>query len=90
MDRLADDETSVATRVSGGKTVVYASWNGSTALTQWRVLGGSAANRLKTAGGGAKRSFETSFRLGGRERYVEVQALDIHGKVLNTSKVAKG
>ncbi|MGI8714733.1 MAG: arylsulfotransferase family protein [Solirubrobacteraceae bacterium] len=80
----------VATKVSGGKTVVYASWNGSSALTKWRVLGGSSAKQLKTVGGGAKRAFETSFELGGREGFVEVQALDSHGKVLASSTAVKG
>jgi hypothetical protein len=80
----------VAARTSRGRTTVWASWNGATALNKWRVLGGSSAKRLKTVGGGAKRSFETSFRLGGREAYVAVQALDSRGKVLSTSKAIKG
>jgi hypothetical protein len=80
----------VAARLSGGKTTVYASWNGSTALNKWRVLGGSSPKSLKTVGGGAKKSFETSFRLGGSYAYVEVQALDSHGNVLKASKAIKG
>jgi hypothetical protein len=81
---------SVATKVSGGKTVVYASWNGSTVVNRWRVLGGSSATKLKTVGGGAKTAFETSFKLGSREGSVEVQALDSHGNVLATSAAVKG
>jgi hypothetical protein len=77
-------------KTSRGKTTVWASWNGSTALSKWRVLGGSSAKRLKSVGGGAKRSFETSFKLGGSYAYVAVQALDNHGKVLRTSKAIKG
>jgi Arylsulfotransferase (ASST) len=80
----------VAANTSGGKTTVWASWNGATSLNEWRVLGGSSAKSLKTVGGGAKKSFETSFRLGGSYAYVEVQALDSHGKVLRTSKPIKG
>jgi hypothetical protein len=80
----------LAARTSHGKTTVWASWNGSTALSKWRVLGGSSAKSLKSVGGGAKRSFETSFRLGGSYAYVAVQALDNHGKVLSTSKAIKG
>lgn len=52
----------LAARTSRGKTTGWASWNGSTALHRWRVLGGSSAKRLKAVGGGAKRSFETSFK----------------------------
>ena len=35
-------------------------------------------------------AFETSFKLGRREGYVEVQALDSHGKVLATSGGGQG
>jgi hypothetical protein len=80
----------VAAKTSRGKTTVWASWNGATSLNKWRVLGGSSAKSLKTVGGGARKSFETSFRLGGSYAYVEVQALDSHGTVLKTSKAIKG
>ncbi len=79
----------VAARTSRGRTTVWASWNGSTSLDRWRVLGGSSAKSLKTVGGGAKRSFETAFTLGGSYAYVEVQALDSHGTVLKSSKAIK-
>jgi Arylsulfotransferase (ASST) len=80
----------LAAKTRGGKTTVWASWNGSTALNKWRVLGGSSTTSLKSVGGGAKRSFETAFKLGGSYAYVAVQALDNHGKVLSTSKTVKG
>ncbi len=80
----------LAARTSRGKTTVWASWNGATAITRWRVLGGSSAKRLKSVGGGANRAFETSFKLGGRYADVAVQALDSHGKVLSTSKAIRG
>jgi hypothetical protein len=78
-----------AAKTSGAKTTVWASWNGSTSLNKWRVLGGSSATSLKTVGGGAKTSFETSFTLGGRYADVEVQALDSTGKLLKSSKAVK-
>jgi hypothetical protein len=81
---------SVGTRTSKGTTTVYASWNGSTELNKWRVLGGSSPKSLKSIDVGSKRSFETSFRLGRRYAYVAVQALEKHGKVLGTSKTIKG
>jgi hypothetical protein len=80
----------VVARTSRGKITVWASWNGSTALNKWRVLGGSSAKSLKSVGGSAKRSFETAFKLRGSYAYVAVQALDSHGKVLSTSKAIKG
>jgi hypothetical protein len=80
----------LAAKTSGGKTTVWASWNGSTALNKWRVLGGASAKSLKSVGVGFKRSFETSFRLGKRYAYVAVRALDKNGTVLGTSKTIKG
>jgi hypothetical protein len=80
----------LAATTSGGRTTVHASWNGSTVLTRWRVLGGASPTRLTTVGGGAKRGFETSFRLGRRQAYVAVQALNSHGTVLKTSKTIRG
>jgi hypothetical protein len=80
----------LAAKTSGGTTTVWASWNGATSLSRWRVLGGSSATGLKTVGGGARRSFETSFTLGHSYAYVEVQALDSHGTVLKTSRTVRG
>jgi Arylsulfotransferase (ASST) len=80
----------LAAKTSRGKTTVYASWNGSTALNKWRVLGGSSAKSLKSIGVGFRRSFETSFRLGKRYAYVAVQALDKNGTVLGESTTIKG
>ena len=79
----------LAAKTRGGKTTVWVSWNGSTALSKWRVLGGFSAKSLKSVGGGPKRSFETSFKLGRRYGYVAVQALDDHGKVLRASNTIK-
>jgi hypothetical protein len=79
----------VAAKTSGGKTTVWATFNGSTSLNRWRVLGGSSATSLKNVGGGARKAFETSFRLGGSYDYVQVQALDNKGHVLKSSKAVK-
>lgn len=80
----------LATRVSRGKTVVYASWNGATAVTRWQVLGGTSPTSLTPVGGAIKDAFDTSMTLRGREPYVEVQALDDAGNVLGTSGAVKG
>jgi hypothetical protein len=75
----------VAVRRDAGRTTVYASWNGSTLLASWRVLAGSS---LSTVARAAKSGFETTIRVPGTPRVVEVQALDRSGKVLATSKPA--
>ena len=35
-----------AARAGGGRTTVYASWNGATQVASWRVLGGTGAGQL--------------------------------------------
>ena len=35
-----------AARLAGGRTTVYASWNGATQVASWRVLGGPSAGQL--------------------------------------------
>ena len=80
---------SVATRVSGTTTTVYASWNGATQVARWQVLGGGSATSLKTVASAAKGAFETAIKLPHSEAYVATQALDSRGHVLGTSKPAK-
>ncbi len=77
---------SVAARVSGRTTTVYASWNGATMVAGWRVLAGSSAGTLRPARSGRKTAFETAIRLTRGPSYIAVQALDAHGHVLGTSK----
>src|SRR5439155_25085028 len=40
----------VAATSSGGKTRVYASWNGATEVASWEVLGGSSRGQLQSLG----------------------------------------
>jgi hypothetical protein len=80
----------VAVSRSHGHTTVYASWNGATQVTAWRVLGGPTAHSLRPLGVRApRRNFETDIRLVSRPRYLAVQALDSRGKVLGTSPAAQ-
>ena len=79
----------LGTRTTKGKTTVYASWNGSTELARWQVLGGSSPSKLSVIAGANKAAFETAIKLGSRRTYLAVRALDSHGKVLATSKPVK-
>jgi hypothetical protein len=72
----------VAASTSGGHTKVYVSWNGATAVASWRVLGGSSPNGLAAVATAAKGGFETEITTRSAQKYVAVQALDAHGKVL--------
>ncbi|HEY1688683.1 MAG TPA: MFS transporter [Solirubrobacteraceae bacterium] len=90
-----------AARQRGGKTVVYASWNGATQVASWRVLAGSslkagagvASNAKGPALAAAPRSgFETAIPLSqplSSSQTLQVQALDASGKVIGTSKPFK-
>ena len=80
---------SVATRTSKGTTTVYASWNGSTQLARWQVLGGNSVTSLKLVASARKAAFETPIKLPHRSTYVAVRALDSHGHVLATSNAVK-
>lgn len=69
-----------------GRMRVYASWNGATLVTGWRVLGGSSPHGLKPLGPPvARRGFETAIEVQSQPRYFAVQALGRGGRVLSTS-----
>ncbi len=75
-----------ARRAATAGTTVYASWNGATRLSSWRVLAGSSDHDLSVVGGGAKTGFETGLPVKGNFAVFEVQALNSKGQVIGTSK----
>jgi Arylsulfotransferase (ASST) len=84
------NQVGVGVQTSGGKTTVYASWNGATAIASWRILGGSSPTSLQTVATHRKTAFETAVPIPHQEAYVATQALDADGNVLGTSKPIKG
>jgi hypothetical protein len=77
-----------AARSSAGGTVVYASWNGATEVSAWRVLAGSDAGHLSVVATQAKSGFETAIHVGAGAAtgsVFKVQALDANGRVIGTS-----
>lgn len=62
---------------------VYASWNGSTEVVKWQVLGSKNKNgQFAKLGAPARRaSFQTRIRVA-KEHYFKVEALDSRGQVL--------
>jgi hypothetical protein len=77
----------VAAQRAGSSTDVWASWNGSTQVTAWRVLAGSNSSHLSAVGAPvSKRGFETEIVLPQSYRAVAVQALGAGGRVLATSR----
>jgi Arylsulfotransferase (ASST) len=79
----------VAVRVRGRSTTVYASWNGATEVSSWRIVAGSTPATLSPIAGARKRSFETAVRLPRAEPYVAAQALDSRGRLLGSSTATK-
>jgi len=76
-----------AARRAGGRTVVYASWNGATEVRTWRVLGAGSGGTLTQIAAAQKSGFETGIPLTQQGyKTFQVQALDGHGRVLGASK----
>jgi hypothetical protein len=72
---------------AGGTLTLYASWNGATGVSAWRVLGGARAVSLKRLTQVATTGFETAIHLSTSLRYFIVQALGTQGQLLGTSLV---
>jgi hypothetical protein len=69
-----------------GRTTVYASWNGATTISSWRVLAGPSAQRLRGVGGGHRTGFETAISVRASGPCFAVQALSGSGRVLGSSR----
>jgi hypothetical protein len=71
-----------ALAVAGG--AAWASWNGATAVTSWRLLAGEtkAVQPVRVA---AKKSFETKLPLPRGARWARAEAVNAHGKVVGRS-----
>ncbi len=78
----------VAAHTSGHNTTVYASWNGATGVSSWRILGGPSATALKTLRTTATQGFETHTVISA-QTYLSAQALDRSGRVMGQSLVVR-
>ena len=79
----------LAATASRGSTYVYASWNGATNVSGWRVLAGPTPSGLRRIRSVSKTGFETAASFRGAGPYVAVQALDSKGRVLGTSQTVR-
>lgn len=79
--------TATAKTVGAG-AIVYASWNGATNVASWRVLTGSTASALTPLVTVPRNGFETTIDLPRAPHYYAVQALDVNGRALSTSRTA--
>lgn len=78
---------SAAVRTAGGRATVYASWDGATEVSAWRVLAGSSANRLNVVAIEPKTGFETAIGLKRSYPAYKVIALDANGRAIGSSGV---
>jgi EmrB/QacA subfamily drug resistance transporter len=69
----------------GGKTTVYASWNGATRVASWRVLAGDAPSRVSAVKSAPRSGFETVIALPANYKSFRLQALDAGGHTIGTS-----
>jgi hypothetical protein len=78
--------TAVLTKGRLGKTYVRVSWNGSTATSSWRVMGGSDATALTALKTAPRSGFETTIAIPGTLHMLVVQALGAQGQVLGSTR----
>jgi hypothetical protein len=71
-----------------GTTQLYASWNGASTVSSWRVLAGPSAGSLSQLMTARKGGFETGMSANTGMPVFEVQALGSKGQVLATSGAA--
>lgn len=76
----------LAAQAAGRRTIVYASWNGSTEVESWQVLAGPRPGRLEPVGPPAEwAGLETAISRPTRAAFVAVRALDGRGRPLARS-----
>ncbi len=76
-----------AVRTLRGRTTVYASWDGATLVTRWRLLAGTSSKHLVPVASARRSGFESAITLVKSYKAYKVQALDRAGHVLGTSAV---
>ena len=74
---------------TGEETIVHMSWNGATEVASWRVLAGAHPSSLRVQATIGSTGFESSTILPKKYARVAVQALDVAGHVLSTSKTVQ-
>jgi len=76
---------SIALKTAGAATTVYASWNGATGVSSWRVLAGATPATLAPVAEVSSTGFETTVIVPSAARVFAVQALGAAGEVLGSS-----
>jgi EmrB/QacA subfamily drug resistance transporter len=66
-------------------SAIYASWNGATQVSSWKVLAGTSTGDLSVVASGPKTGFETRLVVKGTFSVYEVEAVNSGGQVLGRS-----
>jgi Arylsulfotransferase (ASST) len=69
--------------------VAYVSWNGATEVARWQLLAGPDAAHLRPVRSAPRAGFETAVAIPGNAPTVAMRAIDVHGRVLQTSRVRR-
>jgi hypothetical protein len=77
--------TIVVKAAGAGADTVYASWNGATSVSAWRVLAGPDSKSMVMVASVPESGFETAIPLQSSATHFAVQALDSSGGVLGSS-----
>src|SRR5205807_2703886 len=81
-----DTKPTASARTNAGMTTsVHAVWNGATQVAAWRVLAGQRVSALRLVRTAPWNGLDTTIKIRGLPREVEVQGLDAQGGVLGTS-----
>jgi EmrB/QacA subfamily drug resistance transporter len=83
---LPSHPPSGAARDGSSGTAVYASWNGATEVTSWKILAGTNSRSLSVVATTPKTGFETNVNVKGHPSVFEVEAVNSKGQVIGTSK----
>lgn len=67
---------------------VYASWNGSTEVSEWEVLAGPDPDEAQSIGTAPREGFETAITIQTEEPYISVRAKDRSGRILGNVRSA--
>jgi hypothetical protein len=73
-----------------GTLDVYASWNGATEVSSWRVIGWDEVHHTSELASAPPSNFETAIPVHSGYSWYAIQAIGPSGKVLATSNAAKG
>jgi len=78
--------TAIAHHAGRRKTTVHAIWNGATEVARWRILAGRSTAKLSPVRTVAWNGLDTTIKIGGVPRELQIVALDARGNVVAMSK----